>query len=794
MISPRWRKVLRDIVRNPTRTALVVMSVAVGIIAMTMVMAGYSIIATDLPASYRAIYPAHATLSTSAFQQDLVDSIARMDEVSRAQGERRVVVQVRMPDGAWQPVTLRVIDDFADQQINLVLPESGSFTPAKDEILLERATIGELQREVGDTITVKTADDQLKSLKIVGQTHDLTELAANLTGLTNGFITFDALEKLGYDRYFDQIAFQVADDSSDRARNEAVAQLVQDKMERAGVVVYTTAVPKPDEHMIEQFMTPMLIILGVMGVLSLTLSGFLVVNIITALMAQQTRQIGVMKSIGAQEKQIATMYLVMAALYGLLALVVAIPLSALVTDWFVRFAAALVNMDIVDSQVPPWVMALEVFVGIAVPVLGALTPVLRGSRITVREAISDYGVGSGSSAHGWIDRLLESVHFLTRPMLLSLRNTFRRKGRLVLTLVTLTLASAIFIGVFGVQSSMYRTMDDAFAYWNYDVRVNLGREYRVDYLEEQALAYPGVTAAEAWGFGGAIRNRPDDTESDAFRIIAPQPGSTMLSPTMLEGRWLLPDDQNAIVINTDLLKDEPDLRVGDTVTLEIGGREDDWEIVGVARSVLAGPYGYVNYPWFSRVTRTTGLANTLNIRLEDNSEANQRAMALELERYFESRGFQISNVRSTVQEQDQIENQFGILVLFLTIMAVTLAIVGGLGLMGTMSINVLERRREIGVMRSIGASTRSIMQIVIVEGVLIGVMSWAIGALLAYPISRVLSDAVGNGFLNSELTFRYSTGGALLWLVTVSAIAAFASILPARSAAQLTVREVLAYE
>jgi putative ABC transport system permease protein len=440
------------------------------------------------------------------------------------------------------------------------------------------------------------------------------------------------------------------------------------------------------------------------------------------------------------------------------------------------------------------VVALEVFVGIAVPVLGALTPVLRGSRITVREAITDYGVGSGGGAHGWVDRLLESVHFLTRPMLLSLRNTFRRKGRLILTLITLTLASAIFIGVFGVQSSMYRTMDDAFAYWNYDVRVNLGRQYRVDYLEEQALAYPGVTAAEAWGFGGAIRNRPDETESDTFRIIAPQPGSTMLSPTMTEGRWLLPEDQNAIVINTDLLKDEPDLRVGDTIALEIGGRENDWEIVGIARSVLAGPYGYVNYPWFSRVTRTTGLANTLNIRLEDNSEENQRATALALEKHFEDLGFQVSNVRSTVQEQEQISNQFGILVLFLAIMAVTLAIVGGLGLMGTMSINVLERRREIGVMRSIGASTRSIMQIVIVEGVLIGVMSWAIGAVLAYPISRVLSSAVGSGFLNSDLTFRYSTGGALLWLVTVAAIAAFASMLPARSAAQLTVREVLAYE
>jgi putative ABC transport system permease protein len=127
-------------------------------------------------------------------------------------------------------------------------------------------------------------------------------------------------------------------------------------------------------------------------------------------------------------------------------------------------------------------------------------------------------------------------------------------------------------------------------------------------------------------------------------------------------------------------------------------------------------------------------------------------------------------------------------------MALTLAVVGALGLMGTMSINVLERRREIGVMRSIGASTRAVMQIVIVEGVFIGAISWAMGSLVAIWLGRVLSNAVGAGFINSELTWRYSLGGAAFWLLVMALIAAAASVIPARSAAQLTVREVLAYE
>ncbi len=127
-------------------------------------------------------------------------------------------------------------------------------------------------------------------------------------------------------------------------------------------------------------------------------------------------------------------------------------------------------------------------------------------------------------------------------------------------------------------------------------------------------------------------------------------------------------------------------------------------------------------------------------------------------------------------------------------MAVLIAMVGGLGLMGTMSMNVLERTREIGVMRAIGASDRAILQLVIVEGMLIGVISWAVGALLALPISTLLANVVGATMFQTPLDFVFSWDGFLVWLTGVVVLSALASFLPARSAARLTIREVLAYE
>jgi putative ABC transport system permease protein len=134
------------------------------------------------------------------------------------------------------------------------------------------------------------------------------------------------------------------------------------------------------------------------------------------------------------------------------------------------------------------------------------------------------------------------------------------------------------------------------------------------------------------------------------------------------------------------------------------------------------------------------------------------------------------------------------LTIFLSIVATLLAIVGALSLMGTMSMNVHERAREIGVMRAVGASDGAVLRICMVEGICVGVLSWPAGAVLALPISKALSAVVGNKFTGAPLSYTFSLSGALFWLVLVGILAALASFLPAWNATRLSVREVLSYE
>jgi putative ABC transport system permease protein len=288
--------------------------------------------------------------------------------------------------------------------------------------------------------------------------------------------------------------------------------------------------------------------------------------------------------------------------------------------------------------------------------------------------------------------------------------------------------------------------------------------------------------------------RPDGTESDPVFMRAPQPDSALIRPRIAEGRWILPDDENAVVINTMFLKDEPDLKVGSPLKLKIAGKETAWQVVGIASGTPPAPMLHVNYPYMSRLMGAVEQAGIAIVVTAPRDPASQAAAAKALEEHLKAVGMEVNYRQTSSEERTQIIGRFEVLIVFLLIMAVLLAIVGAIGLTGTMSLNVLERTREIGVMRAIGASDGSVFQIVVVEGLLIGVISWCFGALLAYPLGKLLSDAIGNITMKTAMDYAFSVNGMVGWLVIASVLAVIASLLPARNASRVSVRDVLAYE
>jgi putative ABC transport system permease protein len=350
------------------------------------------------------------------------------------------------------------------------------------------------------------------------------------------------------------------------------------------------------------------------------------------------------------------------------------------------------------------------------------------------------------------------------------------------------------MAVVNVRTSLLQTIDDIVEYWKFDITVNFNQPYRLGRLELLAKSVPGVQAVEGWGSAGSFRIRPDGSEGEDIYLEAPPAGSTMINPTVVQGRWLLPGDENALVVSASLLTDEPDLRVGGPLTLDINGEETTWNIVGAVRIAQPVPFAYTNYDYLASLIGGTGRVSTLDITTDRHDPAYRTQVAEALEAVFTDAGLNVGGVQTISQIRASIEVLFNIIITLLMSMVILLAIVGAIGLAGTMSLNVLERIREIGVLRAIGASNGAVLQVVIVEGVLIGMLSWAIGALLALPVGKVIASAIGKVTLNADVSYTVSIAGIFLWLAIVTVISAVASFFPAQQAADLSVREVLAYE
>jgi putative ABC transport system permease protein len=534
------------------------------------------------------------------------------------------------------------------------------------------------------------------------------------------------------------------------------------------------------------------LILAVLGAVSLGLSTFLIVNTLNAIVAQQVWQIGVMKVVGATSGRVTRIYLMTTLIYGVLACLIAVPLGSVSAHLTAGWLLDLVNIDNGPFQVTPVAVGIQIAVGLAVPILAALAPVIGGARITAHQAIANYGLGAGFG-RGWLDRVIGRIRHLPRPLALSLRNTFRRKGRIALTMLTLTMGGVMFITVMSVGTSLNNTLEMLISDLGLDVWVVFDRPHRTARLIEVAESTPGVVRAEVWDQREAALSLGNGEEREIYLLGLP-PGSELFNPRIVGGRMLLPNDGRAILLNSKIAVDEG-VQVGDEVELTIGGRESSWTVVGLVLNISDNQRDcFVPFNTLTREIGNVDRGTIVMVLSKQHGVESERALIRDLRNAYTARGIKPSFLMSASEMREQNRTQFNIITYLMLAMAMLAATVGGIGLMGTMSINVVERSKEIGVMRAIGASSPAIAGVFVSEGVLLGILSWLLAAPLGYPGAWVFSSIVGDTLMKVPLDFSFSVGGMALWLAIVVLLSALASLWPALRAMKVSVREALAYE
>jgi len=796
LIKPRWSKVLTDLWDDKTRTSLVVASIAVGVFAIGMIINAFVILGADINLSYASVNPPNIQIQTDPFDEDLVRVIEKIPGVEDVEGRRLIQIRARRGDENWQGLSLLGVSNFTGN-INHLDPIEGTQYAAENEIIISQNMMHTTGFQIGDTLEIELPDGSNHELTVVGLVTDQTTSKPDPNSTNNAYLTLKTLGSYGMDSDFNQLYVTVDGDGSNGEIIASVAASIKDKVEKSNRVVYRSEENLSTEHPMIDSILAIIGVLGALGGLITLLSSSLIINTLNALLTQQLRQIGIMKLIGGRSYQIMGMYLILIIAYGLIALILAVPLGALAGYGLAWFIASLVGAVLQGFRIVPAAVITQSLIAILIPLGAGFFPVNSGAKTSVQRAISNYRPADQTKKRIFFNVNAKWFSWISRPILLSFRNTFRKRGRLLLTIFTLTVAGAVFIAVFNVRDSMTHVMSQLMQHFMGDVTVNFRQPYRVGKIEQNLLNIPGVEGVEGWG--GTVGEIWDETGNVVtnLSISAPPQDTKLLTPEFVAGRWLLPNEERAIVVSDTIYDFYPDLKPGDMLRIKIPGRrEEEWEVVGIFRFVdmLGDPLAYANFEFISSQMHLPNQATSFRIITESHDATSQQELSRRIDLFLSERDFAVQSVQSGYIRQANAAQAVKTLVIFLLIMAILTAFVGSIGLTGTMSINVLERTREIGVMRTIGAVDRVIMQSVIIEGLVIGLITWILAIGLSFPISSLLLTIVGEAMMGSAMTLNFTPIGIFIWLGVVIVLSVFASIMPARNAARLTINEVLAYE
>ena len=567
-----FRKILRDLWRSKGRTLLAVLSIAVGVFAVGMVSGMADLMPARMRSSYAETHPAHVLIYLSGIVSD--DDLARLARVPgvldiEGLGDLGARWQPN-PNAALRDVLITIRPDYANQKLNTIRLLSGTW-PDRHGIAVEQSTVNTFRMPRSGTLTL-LVDEREREFKITGVVQDLAIQPPTLGGPPQIYMSLEMAESVFGVRGYDRLRVQIPV-FSEKAAQDTV-DVLKTQLEKMGATVFLYRIQPPNKHPMQDIVNGIVLILNVMAVLALGLGLLLVINTVNAIVAQQVPQIGVMKAMGGTTRQMLQLYLSGVLFYGMLAVFIAVPLGITVAADFsagMLSATAAIPPDPV-SRVSNQAVIQQLIVGLLVPLLAALWPVFSGVRITVREAISSYGI-SARYGKGLLDRLLTRWRGLPRPLALTLRNTFRRKGRVALTQIALIMAGVVFIMVMSSAESFSHTLASLAESLGFKVQIIFQRPVRNEEVQAIVAAQSSVEHVEMQLFEASTAYRgKDDTKGEDIFLNGVLPNSQLIKLPVVQGRWLHPQDDHAVVLNEEVAS-QLGVQMGDPIWIRLGGRK-----------------------------------------------------------------------------------------------------------------------------------------------------------------------------------------------------------------------------
>lgn len=445
-------KLDRDLRASVSRFVLMVIAIAVSLTVFGGVLIAWATIGRETSSAYTGTEPASATIvldeDVDAEQMAAIAAQARhRPGVIKATGRTQFVTDVEV-NGQRRGISMQVYVAAPDDPMRMAKfhVEQGSWPPSAGEIVIRKDSLELLGVAVGDTVTIETGSGERVGLRVADTVYDPSLSPSPQEQRANGYLSSASLATSGGPALMDQLKIQVAEPgqtapSRNRDAVMAVAGDVGTWLQREyGLAVREVQVPRPYAHPHQWQADAMLLSLLAGGAAALLLSTILVASMLNNLFTQQIPQIGIMKAIGAGSGRIGGLYLAMTLVVAAAATLIALPVAILIGRGGLQMFTGFLGIEPTSRTAPWWTYVVILAVGLGLPPLMALIPLVKAARTTVRAAIDHHGLGSKPSAATGVLARLSRLRRLDRGLLMALRNTIRRPARFLLSVGLLSSA------------------------------------------------------------------------------------------------------------------------------------------------------------------------------------------------------------------------------------------------------------------------------------------------------------------------------------------------------------------
>lgn len=789
-MSALLRKSVTDLTRRRLRTFFTVATLALAVAGL-----GVFAVPTLMDRGMRAEIAAEhlADLRTSMDAVELsptqlaeIGTLPNVAEVEpRSWFDARIYVGERRA-----PVTVIGVPDFARQRVDVVHVDSGA-APREGEVLsdVQNANQGVYGGAAGDTVRVIAADGSERRLRITGEARSLGG-GQHVTDdqIATFYATPATVAALAGHPGYEGLNFRLR-----RHDAEAVDATV------AEVRSYLRTVPgfsrfanlpeirAPGDWPGKEGFNRFVDFFSVITLLALLAALVLISNTITTLVGEQTREIGIMRAVGGRRRQVMLVYLRTAALLGALGALLGAALGVVLANVLVRFFGATFFAVSPGFGVDLPILLGSLLVGVIAPVVVAVPAVRRGLSVDLREALE--ATGSAVGGESATDRVLRAPRFLPRTAQIGLRGVGRRKRRAVATALIVGLAVGNLLAVMGLAAAATVRIREEWRDHREDIRVWPTGSRPLDRRAGELIrTTPGVAEAQA-----ALVN--DVTIRGRAAFVWAVPRRTLFHYRLADGRWFSPSEERgraAVVVVERNIARVSGIHVGDRVRVDTAAGPTRLRVIGIAanqqeegtalfaplttvRALLGAP-GEVDAFWIRTTSPAHDVVDRTATRLEDR-----------LARH----GFAIATEITYIQERDDIAG-YRTITTSIAVFGLLIVAISMVGLANAITMSVLERTREIGILRCLGARARDLRRIFTAEGLTLAIAGWLVGIPLGYLLDRLLVWLLKEA-ANLDIPVRFPASNLVLALVGTVALALVIIWLPVRRAARLRPGDALRY-